>query len=146
MRTVAAWKLARNRIVGSYYVTITLDKRSARIHVRAGVSAWLAGILSFPWNIMIMACLMAANGIWQEICVLYLIDTIAFNAWTLGLGKRQTIVYRNVWRILESTEMHGVSTVLPDDCAKHAQKKRDVGAGDRGRTGDVQLGKLAFYH
>jgi len=21
-----------------------------------------------------------------------------------------------------------------------------VGAGDRGRTGDVQLGKLAFYH
>ena len=23
---------------------------------------------------------------------------------------------------------------------------RKVGAGDRGRTGDVQLGKLAFYH
>ena len=22
----------------------------------------------------------------------------------------------------------------------------DSGAGDRGRTGDVQLGKLAFYH
>ena len=24
--------------------------------------------------------------------------------------------------------------------------KRMNGAGDRGRTGDVQLGKLAFYH
>jgi hypothetical protein len=23
---------------------------------------------------------------------------------------------------------------------------RNFGAGDRGRTGDVQLGKLAFYH
>jgi hypothetical protein len=23
---------------------------------------------------------------------------------------------------------------------------RNRGAGDRGRTGDVQLGKLAFYH
>jgi hypothetical protein len=24
--------------------------------------------------------------------------------------------------------------------------ERKFGAGDRGRTGDVQLGKLAFYH
>jgi hypothetical protein len=26
------------------------------------------------------------------------------------------------------------------------QTERIAGAGDRGRTGDVQLGKLAFYH
>ena len=25
-------------------------------------------------------------------------------------------------------------------------EQRKFGAGDRGRTGDVQLGKLAFYH
>jgi hypothetical protein len=31
-------------------------------------------------------------------------------------------------------------------CFTSVRKLLKIGAGDRGRTGDVQLGKLAFYH
>jgi hypothetical protein len=40
--------------------------------------------------------------------------------------------------VLNTTE-HTAFSATPLSCW-------EIGAGDRGRTGDIQLGKLAFYH
>ena len=58
---------------------------------------------------------------------------------TLGKGRISSTALRQKWLSRENG-VNGVTKI------SDRLQVVENGAGDRGRTGDVQLGKLAFYH
>ena len=65
----------------------------------------------------------------------------------LNLVLREKIANVKLRRHENPPDLFYYTNIMPSLCVnfKSGDLRENFGAGDRGRTGDVQLGKLAFY-
>jgi hypothetical protein len=83
------------------------------------------------------------EALWQEANVLQgELDSLIGEATERGAARRWTAQTRNLPGTfqVDETDIAHAQKETPDESGASSR------AGDRGRTGDVQLGKLAFYH